>query len=138
MSLGKAALALSALALSALALLAQGCAGPSYPTEVPPPSRPAVTPAPEPTPRNLPVLPMPGAAPIPAEPRSSAAVRDACGASNLQALVGRPRSLIPVPVDPSRQRVACTTCPAAQDVDPGRITFLFDARSGLIQTIKCG
>ncbi|MBS0332369.1 MAG: peptidase inhibitor I78, partial [Proteobacteria bacterium] len=66
------------------------------------------------------------------------AARDSCGASNLQALVGRPRSLIPVPVDPSRQRVACTTCPVAQDVDPGRITFLFDASSGRIQTIKCG
>jgi hypothetical protein len=56
----------------------------------------------------------------------------------MQGLVGRPRSMIPVPVDPSRQRVACTTCPAAEDADPGRLNFLFDADTGVIRQVRCG
>jgi hypothetical protein len=33
-------------------------------------------------------------------------------------LIGRPRTMIPVPLDPNRQRVACTTCPITDDVNP--------------------
>ena len=64
--------------------------------------------------------------------------RDACGAAALQGLVGRPRTEIPVPVDPNRQRVACTTCPVSQDDRPDRLNFLFDADTGRIREIKCG
>jgi hypothetical protein len=64
--------------------------------------------------------------------------KDQCGAADLQSLVGRPRSEIPVPVDPARQRVACTTCPVTLDHNPGRLNFFFDADSGLIKQIRCG
>jgi hypothetical protein len=64
--------------------------------------------------------------------------RDACGAAPLQSLIGRPRSEIPVPVDPSRQRVACATCPVTQDFRPDRLNFLFDAQTGLITQVRCG
>ncbi|WP_165837238.1 lipoprotein [Phenylobacterium hankyongense] len=63
---------------------------------------------------------------------------DQCGAYEVQNLVGRPRSEIPVPVDPSRQRVACTTCPVTQDDSPTRLDFFFDAETGIIKQIRCG
>ncbi|HVI30891.1 peptidase inhibitor I78 [Phenylobacterium sp.] len=96
------------------ALLAAGCAAP--PAEAPPP--PAAAP--------------PRAAPAPPPPR------DRCGAAELQHLVGRPRSEIPVPVRPERQRVACTTCPVTQDFSPERLNFFFDAQTGIIREIRCG
>jgi hypothetical protein len=34
--------------------------------------------------------------------------------------------------------VACTTCPAAEDADPSRLNFLFDAETGRIKQIRCG
>ncbi|HEX7799602.1 MAG TPA: proteinase inhibitor i78, partial [Asticcacaulis sp.] len=34
---------------------------------------------------------------------------DQCGAQPLQYLVGRPRTDIPVPLDPSTRRVVCST-----------------------------
>lgn len=95
------------------ALLAAACAAP--PGEAPPP--PVTTPAP---------------APAPPPPR------DRCGAAELQHLVGRPRSEIPVPVRPERQRVACTTCPVTQDFSPERLNFFFDAQTGIIREIRCG
>jgi hypothetical protein len=52
--------------------------------------------------------------------------------------VGRPRTEIPVPLDPRRQRVTCTSCPGADDVDPSRLNFLFDAGTGRIRQIRCG
>jgi hypothetical protein len=55
-----------------------------------------------------------------------------------RALIGRPRTLIPVPLDPRRQRVACTTCPITEDFDPSRLNFFFDAQSGLIRQVRCG
>lgn len=63
---------------------------------------------------------------------------EACGAAALQHLVGRPRSEIPVPLRPERQRVACTTCPVTQDYDPERLNFRFDATTGLIRQVVCG
>ncbi|HEY8574615.1 peptidase inhibitor I78 [Phenylobacterium sp.] len=63
---------------------------------------------------------------------------DSCGASRLQHLVGRPKSEIPIPVDPGRQRVACTTCPVTQDFSPQRLNFFFDADTGVIREIRCG
>jgi hypothetical protein len=64
--------------------------------------------------------------------------RDSCGAAELQGLVGHARTEIPVPLDPNRQRVACTTCPVTQDYRPERLNFFFDAQTGLIRVIKCG
>jgi hypothetical protein len=56
----------------------------------------------------------------------------------MQALVGRSRREIPVPLDPNHQRVACTTCPVTEDFDPRRLNFLFDAQTGLIRQVSCG
>ena len=104
------------------ALLAAACASP------PEPAAPA-SPAPAPTPAAP-----PSAAPLPPPPSP----KDACGAAELQNLVGRPRTEIPVPVHPDRQRVACTTCPVTQDFRPERLNFFFDAQTGLIREIRCG
>lgn len=88
---------------------------------------PEDTPPPPPAPRA--VAPPPAPRPTP---------RDQCGAWQLQHLVGRPKSEIPVPVEPSRQRVACTTCPVTQDFSPQRLNFFFDADTGLIREVRCG
>jgi hypothetical protein len=88
-------------------------------------------PAPQPAPTPAPISPPPA----PRAPRPSA---DMCGAYELQNLVGRPRSEIPVPVLPALQRVACTTCPVTQDFNPRRLNFFYDASTGLIKTVKCG
>ena len=75
--------------------------------------------------------PSPPVSPIPAAPA------DRCGAAELGWLVGRPRTEIPVPVDPSRRRVACTTCPITEDFRPDRLTILFDADTGLVTSVRC-
>jgi len=100
-------------------MLAAACASP--PADAPP-AAPAPAPPPPPPPIASPVPP----------------TRDACGAAEVQNLVGRPRTEIPVPVNPNRQRVACTTCPVTQDFRPDRLNFFFDAESGLIREIRCG
>ncbi|MDB5477276.1 MAG: hypothetical protein JWP49_2787 [Phenylobacterium sp.] len=86
--------------------------------------------------RTTPATPPPAAARRPMTPLPAS--KDACGAAELQGLVGHPRTDIPVPVDPNRQRVACTTCPVTQDYRPDRLNFFFDALSGRIREIKCG
>lgn len=63
---------------------------------------------------------------------------DQCGARQLQTLVGRPRTEIPVPVLPGTRRVACTTCPLTQDYLPGRLNILFDEQTGIIREVRCG
>lgn len=84
----------------------------------------------------------PPPAPAPAPPPPVAAkpppVRDQCGAAQLQSLVGKPRTEIPVPLRPELQRVACTTCPVTMDFNPNRLNFFFDADSGRIREIRCG
>jgi hypothetical protein len=90
------------------------------------------------TPADDPPPPPPPQASAPAPRPPPTAARDSCGAAALQRLVGRPRTEIPVPVEPSRQRVACTTCPVTQDYSPGRLNFFFDADTGIIKQIRCG
>lgn len=63
---------------------------------------------------------------------------DQCGAAALQWLVGRPRSEIPVPVNPAARRVTCTTCPMTEDFAPARLNILYDQTSDRIQTVRCG
>jgi hypothetical protein len=65
-------------------------------------------------------------------------VADTCGARPLQSLIGRPRTEIPIPVRPERQRVLCTTCPMTMDYSAERLNFFFDATTGLIKEIRCG
>ena len=79
----------------------------------------------------------PAPAPEPAAPAPPSSPPDQCGAYALQDLVGKPRTSIPVPVDPSKRRVVCTTCPMTEDVRPDRLTILYDANTGLVTKLQC-
>ena len=110
---------------AAVVLLLAGCeSSPRLPITMP--HRPG---APEPA-RPPPRSPPPVAAPQP--------VADTCGARTHQSLIGRPRTEIPVPLRPERQRVVCTTCPMTMDYAAERLNFLFDASTGLIKEVRCG
>jgi hypothetical protein len=74
----------------------------------------------------MPTAPQP--APLPSQ----------CDAPDLAYLVGHRRTDIPVPVDPSRRRVSCTTCPGADSYRPDRTDILFNADNGIITAVKCG
>ena len=104
---------------------------PQAPNNAPPPAY--VPPQPQP-------MPVP-AQPAPA-PQQSPALRpmanDQCGAAALQYLVGRPRTEIPVPLQPSTRRVVCSTCVITQDYRADRQTIVFDSDSGLIKSVACG
>jgi hypothetical protein len=107
-----------------LSLLALGaCTAPA--AKAPPPAPPTAPP---------PVVAEPAPTPPPPPPRP----KDACGASELQSLIGKPRSEIPVPVDPSRRRVICSTCMVTQEFVPYRLTITYDAGTGLVTSVKCG
>ena len=106
------------LAAAGAVLVLTACS--SSPSEVTPPptSYPPISAAPAPAP-----------APV---------ASDRCGAGELQGLVGKLRTEIPVPIDPTRQRVACTTCPVTMDFSAERLNFFFDAASGVIKEVRCG
>ncbi|THD81033.1 MAG: peptidase inhibitor I78 [Phenylobacterium sp.] len=106
-------------AMAGALLLASACASP--PAEAPRAEAPAAAPPPVSAVTSAPTSP-----------------RDACGAAELQSLIGRPRTEIPAPIYPDRTRVACTTCPITEDVRPDRLNIFFDAESGLIRQIRCG
>ena len=61
-----------------------------------------------------------------------------CDAPALAYLVGHMKSEIPVPVIPSKRRVACDSCPVTQDYRPDRTNILFDANTGVITSVTCG
>ena len=63
---------------------------------------------------------------------------DQCRAQSLQYLVGRSRTEIPIPLDPSSRRVVCSTCVMTQDYNAARQTIIFDVQSGRITSVKCG
>lgn len=112
-----------------VSLLAIGaCAAPA--AKPPPPAAPAPAPAPPPATVEPAPPPQVRAAPPPH--------RDQCGADPLQYLVGKPRAQIPVPLQPNRRRVVCTTCPVAQDYVPYRQTITYDSSTGLVTSVKCG
>jgi hypothetical protein len=81
--------------------------------------------------------PPPPASPPPPRP-IAVTPTDTCGAAAVRHLIGRPRTEIPIPLNPSRQRVACTTCPVTLDYSPQRLNFFFDAETGIIKEIRCG
>ncbi|HLY79517.1 MAG TPA: proteinase inhibitor i78 [Caulobacteraceae bacterium] len=92
----------------------------------PPPPPPPAAPTPPPPP---PVAVAPAPPPKP---------RDTCGASALQYLVGRPRTDIPVPVNPAMRRVVCSTCVITQDFISARQTMMYDSKTGLVSSVRCG
>ena len=63
---------------------------------------------------------------------------DQCQAAEHQQYVGRPKTEIPVPVQPAFQRVACTTCPVTMEYVARRLNFFFDAETGIIKEVRCG
>lgn len=63
---------------------------------------------------------------------------DQCGAHELQWLVGRDRSEIPVPVNPYARRVTCTTCAVTEDYSPTRLNIFFDKTTDKVETVRCG
>ena len=75
-----------------------------------------------------PTVPVTRPAPMPSQ----------CDAPDLTYLIGHPRTDIPVPVDPSRRRVSCTTCPVTEEYRPDRTDILFNADTGVITAVKCG
>jgi hypothetical protein len=120
----------SAAILLAL-VVGAGCAGPRYPVNAPAPAAPPTTASPQPQqppqpPQRSPIRP----------PQVS--VNDQCGAAAQQGLVGRPRTEVPIPIVPDKQRVACTTCPVTLDYRPDRLNFFFDAATGIIKEVRCG
>ncbi len=107
-----------------LALLLASCSSAPEPKPAPPP------------PPNTPTAPP--AIALPATPPASEPEKDQCGLKDAQAFIGKPRTSLPAPVDPSRWRVACTTCPVTMDYRPDRLNILFNADTGVVQQVKCG
>lgn len=121
-------------------LLAGLAACSSSPKPAPPPTAP---PPPAPTAQALAPAPAPppvvAQTPIPPSPQlGSGPPPDECGAWQLQGLVGKPRTDIPVPADLSHRRVYCTACVVTQDYDPSRLNIVFDAQTGLVTQVRCG
>jgi hypothetical protein len=63
---------------------------------------------------------------------------DLCRAGEMQWLVGKPKTDIPVPVDVVSRRVTCTTCPVTEDFSPYRLNFFFNERTDIIEQVRCG
>ena len=93
----------------------------------------ATTSPPPPPPKPTVEAPAPVAAPPAPKPAA-----DQCGLSELDGLVGRPTTEIPIPLEPGRRRVVCETCPRTMEFAPNRQTVLFDAATGRVTSVACG
>jgi hypothetical protein len=113
--------------LAALVLLVlASCASPRYDTTTPPaqPTQPSHPVAHNPQPPRSVAPPAPPA--------------DQCGAQDLQWLVGKPRTEIPIPAEISNRRVMCTTCPRTEEFIGRRLNIEYDQDSGLVKSVQCG
>ena len=63
---------------------------------------------------------------------------DLCRAADLQYLVGKHRNEIPVPVEVVSRRVVCTTCPVTMDFSPHRLNIFYNARTDIVEQVRCG
>lgn len=125
-------IAAGAAGFAAGLLVLAGCATTS-PVSSPGASPPSLRPS-----MPVPVRPAPmQETPAPA-PQLKPMADDQCGAQPLQYLVGKPRTDIPVPLDPSMRRVVCSTCVVTQEYRADRQTITFNSDTGLITSVKCG
>ncbi len=122
----------------AVSLLALGVATLAGCSSAPQDISPAPAPAPHPPVMQTPVPSNPAPAQTPAAPQFKPVSSDQCGADALQYLVGKPRTDIPVPLDPGKRRVVCSSCVITMDYSADRQTIVFDTDTGLIQSVKCG
>lgn len=67
-----------------------------------------------------------------------ATTTDVCRAGELQYLIGKPKTEIPVPVDVVNRRVTCTTCPVTEDYSPYRLNIFYNAQSEIVEVVRCG
>jgi hypothetical protein len=72
------------------------------------------------------------------EPPPNFGPKDSCGADPLQYLIGKPRTDIPVPVNPNLRRVVCSSCAMTMDFNAARQTIVYDSQTGLVRSVKCG
>ena len=70
--------------------------------------------------------------------RMPSADADLCKARDLQWLVGRPKTEIPVPVEVVNRRVACTTCPVTEDFSAYRLNIFFNQETDIVEQVRCG
>lgn len=112
----------------AFGVLLAACSSAPEPAPPPPPTTPTAPPA----------IALPSKPPASSSSSQAEASKDQCGLKDAQAFVGKPRTSLPAPVDPSRWRVACTTCPVTMDYRPDRLNILFNADTGVVQEVKCG
>lgn len=63
---------------------------------------------------------------------------DLCRAGEMQWLVGKPKTEIPVPVDVVNRRVTCTSCPVTEDFSPYRLNIFFNAQTQIVEQVRCG
>ncbi|HTK35802.1 MAG TPA: peptidase inhibitor I78 [Caulobacteraceae bacterium] len=121
-------------ATAVFALVLAACAEGSAPA--PPAASPPASPPAAPTPRAPAATPPValGPAPISVPPPKPP---DQCGAYALGGLIGRPRTEIPVPVDPAKRRVVCSTCPRTEDFRPDRLTIEYDQATGRVTKLGC-
>jgi hypothetical protein len=96
------------------------------------------------TPEPKKTVPKPSSAPVVARPNPiktpdfKPVDTDQCKAKALQYLVGKSRTEIPIPLEPSQRRVLCSTCAATLDFRADRQTIVFDTDTGLIKSVNCG
>ena len=63
---------------------------------------------------------------------------DLCKAGDLQWLVGRSKTEIPVPVEVVNRRVTCTTCMITEDYSAYRLNIFFNDQTGIVEQVRCG
>ena len=63
---------------------------------------------------------------------------DQCRAGELQWLVGKAKTEIPVPVEVVNRRVTCTTCPVTEDYSAYRLNIFFNAETEIVEQVRCG
>ena len=69
---------------------------------------------------------------------AAAPATDLCRAGEMQWLVGKPKTEIPVPVEMENRRVTCTTCAVTEDYSPRRLNIFFNEETGTVEQVRCG